>query len=113
MIYEIRNYWIDPAHFDEWIAWLREKAAPVFREEWDIVGIWSSSDIPPTYGGSQPEAKGTPTSLTWIIRWDDKKQRDEGWKNLRDVDEWKKVLAMRPGGSEWLLHIEAKFAEAI
>ena len=31
MIYEIRNYWIDPAHFDEWIAWFREKVTPVFE----------------------------------------------------------------------------------
>ena len=112
-MYEIRNYWIDSAHFDEWIKWFGEKAAPLFRAQWDMVGFWSSNDIPPTYGGAHPEAKGTPANLTWIIRWDDKEQRDLGWKNLGVLDEWKKVLAQRPGGSEWLLHIEAKFAESI
>ena len=112
-MYEIRNYWIDPAHFDEWIKWFRMKAAPFFRAQWDIVGFGLSNDIPPSYGGSQPESKGTPANLTWIIRWDDKEQRDEGWKNLRVADEWTKVLAQRPGGSEWLLHIEAKFTNSI
>ncbi len=112
-MYEIRNYWIDPAHFDEWIKWFGEKAAPLFRAQWDMVGFWSSNDIPPAYDGAHPEAKGTPANLTWIIRWDDKEQRDNGWKKLGVLDEWKKVLAQRPGGSEWLLHIEAKFAESI
>lgn len=113
MMYEIRNYWIDPAHFEEWIKWFGKKAAPVFRSQMDIVGFWPSNDTPPVYSGSRPREDMVPANLTWIIRWMDNEQREKGWKNLRVLEEWKKVLALRPGGSEYLLTTEVKFSEAI
>lgn len=112
-MYEIRNYWIDHEHFDEWIGWFREHAAPFFRRTMDIVGIYPGLEVQHSYSGSNPRDDIIPANLTWIIRWEDKDQRDKGWMGLRDNEEWQMVLAQRPGGSEYLKMIEAKFAESI
>jgi len=113
MLYEIRNYWYDPAHFEEYKKWATEVGAPFFRNKWDVVGAWLKNDIPAEYGGSLPRDESiTPANMTWIIRWKDKEHRDKGWAEL-DPDELEELFSTVPGGTKSYLRTEAKFAEAI
>jgi hypothetical protein len=114
MLYEIRNYWYDPDHFEEYIKWGREVAAPYFSSIMDIVGFWSMNDMPPIYGGSQPRDEDmVPANFTWIIRWRDREHRDKLWEEERQSEEWEQVFSTRPGGSEAYLRTEVKFADKI
>lgn len=112
-MYEIRNYWIDPEHFEEWMNWFKTYTAPFFRKIMDIVAIYPSNDVPHAYSGFNPREDVTPANLTWILRWDSKEQRDKAWMGLRDNEEWQGILAERPGGAEYLKMIEAKFVDSI
>jgi hypothetical protein len=112
MLYEIRNYWYDPEHFEEYVKWGKEVTAPYFRSVMDIVGFWYSTDIPHIYGGSLPHDDGmVPANFTWIIRWKDKEEREKVWSEIRGTEEWKKAFSVRPGKQEYYLRQEVKFTK--
>jgi hypothetical protein len=114
MLYEIRNYWYDPAHFEEYVEWGREIAAPYFRSIMDVVGLWAMNDMSPIYGGSQPRDDNmVPANFTWMIRWKSRAHREEVWEEARQSAEWTRVFSLRPGRPEHYLRTEVKFAEAI
>jgi hypothetical protein len=113
MLYEIRNYHYDPAYFEEYKKWVIKVGAPFFRSKWEVIGIWLKSDIPAIYGGSLPwDENVTPADMTWIIRWENMKHREEGWKEFWS-EEWQSIFSSVPGGTKSYLRTEAKFAEAI
>ena len=113
MLYEIRNYWYDPAHFEDYKKWSRELAFPYAKSKFDIVGFWLKNDIPPEYDGALPWYENVvPSNVTWVIRWKDKEHRDKGWKDFLS-EEWKRILSSVPGGTQSYLREEVKFAESV
>ena len=46
MIFEIRNYHFDPAHFDAYKQWGESEAIPYLERELDLVGFWVSTADP-------------------------------------------------------------------
>jgi hypothetical protein len=77
----------------------------------DIIGFWISDETDPEYGGSLPADENVqPANITWVIRWQDKAQRDQVWSELRSGSEWQSIIARVPGGRASYLRTEAKFA---
>jgi hypothetical protein len=114
MLYEIRNYHFDPELLEEYKKWARELAINYIKSKVDVVGFWFKNNIPPEYGGSLPRHENVvPSNITWIIRWQDKEQRDKIWKEFRESKEWNQIRSKVPGGPKSYLRIEAKFAESI
>ena len=76
VLYEVRDYTIDPAWFAAYREWAREHAAPWLRANLDVVGFWMDQGIPAEVRGSTPvvSPNGQP-NVTWILRWKDKPAR--------------------------------------
>jgi hypothetical protein len=109
-IYEIRNYHFDPTLSGEYRIWARELATPHLRAHFDVVGFWVNTDIPPEISGKPLGELGS-ANVTWIIRWESKKQRDEQSDAVYSSPEWQEIFAKVPGGRASYLRIEAKFSQ--
>ena len=80
----------------------------------EVVGFWVNSEMAPIYGGSLPQDENVrPADITWIIRWQDRAQRDKVWEELRSDPERDAILSHVPGGRESYLRTEAKFVTEI
>ena len=80
----------------------------------EIVGFWVNNDMAPLYGGSLPHDESVrPANVTWIIRWQDRAQRDRAWEELHSDAEWQAIISQAPGGRESYLRTEVKFATEI
>ena len=114
MLYEIRNYNFEPARIDEYRTWAETLALPRLKQEMDIVGFWINNDMEPEYSGSNPKPDVLgPATVTWIIRWKDRSQRDKVWQALFEDQAWQDVRAQVPGGRESYHRIEMKFCTDI
>ncbi len=114
MLYEIRNYHFEPTRFDVYKRWAESLAVPYLKDKWEIVGFWVSNEMAPEHGGSLPRDQNVgPANITWIIRWQDRAQRDKAWEEVRSDSEWQEIFSQVPGGSESYLRTEAKFATEI
>ena len=113
MLFEIRNYWYDPTHFEEYKKWSRELAFPYAKTKLDIVGFWLKNDMPVEYDGSLPWYENVvPSNVTWVIRWKDKEHREKRWEEFK-TEEWQRILSTVPGGTQSYLREEVKFAESV
>ena len=112
MLYEIRSYHFDPSKFEEYKLWAKQYAGPYFLSKMDIVGFWLGVGMEPEYGGSIPwEGDLRPVNMTWIIRWQDREQRDRVWEEVWADPELERIFSMVPGGIESYLRTEVRFAE--
>ena len=113
-MFEIRNYQFEPSLFDEYKAWAKTLGVPYFKKKMDIVGFWVVNDDPPIFGGSLPQDAGaTFANIVWIIRWDDRAQRDRVWEETKSDPEKIEIFSTVPGGMTSYLKTEVKFAEEI
>jgi hypothetical protein len=113
-MFEIRNYHFEPSRFDEYKPWAESLAVPFLKTKMEIVGFWVTNDIDPIYGGSLPRDESVhPSNITWIIRWDDRAQRDAVWEENGADPAWQAILDQVPGGRESYLRTEVKFATEI
>ncbi len=113
-MFEIRNYHFEPTKFDEYKKWAETLAVPFIRGKMDVVGFWLNNEMAPEYAGSFPQDEKIGTAnVTWIIRWQDKSQRDKAWEEFQSNPEWQAIFSQVPGGVESYLRIEAKFATEI
>ena len=112
MIYEIRNYHFDPDRFDEYKVWAREEALPFLRAHIDLVDFWVECGISPEITGPPLNALGS-ANITWVIRWQDKADRDARFGPLMAGPEWKEIFSRVPGGIESYRRMEAKFFESM
>jgi hypothetical protein len=110
-MFEIRNYYFEPTRFDEYKEWAAATAVPYLRGKLDILGFWVNNDMDPLYGGSLPRAENMFTAnITWIIRWEDRAQRDKTWEEIVSDPEWNAIVDRVPGGRASYLSTEVKFA---
>ncbi len=114
MLFEIRNYHFEPTHFEAYKKWAAADAVAYLKSKMDVVGFWVANDMEPEYKGrNKPDESEQPANITWIIRWNDRQERDEAWVQLRADPEWKAILARVPGGWRSYLRTEARFADEI
>lgn len=113
-MFEIRNYHFEPTRFDEYKKWAETSAVIYLKSKMDIVGFWVSNEMAPIYAGSLPQDENIgPANITWIIRWQDRAQRDKGWEELHSDPAWQAIMSQVPGGRESYLRTEVKFATEI
>lgn len=111
MLFEIRCYYFEPTRFEEYKIWLEKQAWSYFASKMDIVGFWLDNGMAPEYGGSLPQDKDIrPANITWIIRWQNREQRDKVWKEVWSDSECQAIFSTVPGGTESYLRTEARFA---
>ena len=107
-VFEIRNYHFAPELIAEYEAWARDSALPYIRKKIDLVGFWVDAGIDPQINGAPLDEMGS-ANVTWIIRWNDKAERDEKMGAVFSGPEWEAIFAKVPGGGKSYLRVEAKF----
>ncbi|MCI0787397.1 MAG: DUF1428 family protein [Chloroflexi bacterium] len=114
-MFEIRNYHFEPMKFDEYKKWAETTHAVLYlKGKMDVVGFWVNNEMAPIYGGSLPlDENVRPANITWIIRWQDRAQRDQVWEELHSDPAWQAIMSQVPGGRESYLRTEVKFATEI
>ncbi len=113
-MFEIRNYHFEPTKFDEYKKWAEADAVPYLKAKMDVVGFWVTNEMAPEYGGSLPQEQNVrPANITWIIRWQDRAQRDKATKERQSDPAWQAIFSRVPGGRESYLRTEVKFAREI
>ena len=112
MIYEVRNYHFDPSLFDEYKAWVRDRAGDYLKREFDLVGFWVNTDIPTEINGEALDSLGS-ANVTWIIRWQDIGQRNEVLPKVLSTKEWREIFSSVPGGRDSYHRRESKFMEMV
>ena len=114
MFFEIRNYHFDPTKFEEYKLWAPTKALPYLKSKMDVVGFWVNNDMEPVFGGANPQDESaSPANVTWIIRWQDRSQRDKVTEERVSDPEWQAIMSKVPGGRESYFRTEVKFATEI
>jgi hypothetical protein len=112
-MYEIRSYHYVPEKFEVYRKWAVDDAVPFLKANLDIVGFWISNGDEPELTGSDPQPiKHGVANVTWIIRWDDREAREEGFKNVLGGEGWAKVWAKHPDADGYL-QMEARFADEL
>ncbi|RZV50420.1 MAG: hypothetical protein EX270_11485 [Pseudomonadales bacterium] len=112
MIFEVRNYHIDPVVFDEYKEWMNAEPLAYLKKNLDIVGFWLGTNV-------EPEIKGVPhgdlgfANVTWIIRWVNMEQRNKVLPEVIGTSEWAELFARAPGKGERHLRIESRFMEML
>ncbi len=80
----------------------------------EVIGFWINNEMAPVYGGTLPQDENVgPANVTWIIRWQDRAQRDKAWEKIGADPAWQAIFSQVPGGSRSYLRTEAKFATKI
>jgi len=93
---------------DEYRAWAA-KASKVLRERMDVLGFWVDVGIPAQIMGSDPmDLPHGSANVTWIIRWENMEQREEGWQRLWEDPEWRNIWDRHPGFDGYL-HMSVRF----
>ncbi len=113
MIYEIRNYHVEPSVIDRYAEWASTLALPYIRRHLDLVDFWISTDIPSQVTGRPLDELGS-ANITWIIRWEDLSTRTRVMSAVfgPDSEDWSAISTQHPGRQHYL-RIEAKFATAL
>jgi hypothetical protein len=111
---EIRNYHFEPMKVAAYKKWAETLALSYIKSKMEVVGFWIINDMASEYGGSLPKDETVrPADITWVIRWQDKAQRDKVWEEVRSDPEWQTIVSQVPGGRASYLRTEAKFATEI
>lgn len=97
MIFEIRDYHYDTDRLEEYRAWAGE-AVVFLGERWDLLGWWMDSGKEPRIMGSDPmELEHGLANITWMLGWDNMKERESAWDELWEDSEWLALWDRHPG----------------
>ena len=111
MLFEIRNYHVNPDLLEAYKAWGKAEAIPYLSQKLDVVGFWVNTHDAPVIRGEPQDKLGSAT-FTWIIRWRDLAHRNDVMPRLFAGPEWTDIVSRRPGGTDTYLRTESKFAES-
>ncbi len=97
MLYELREYYIEPGCMPEINARFRNHTIEIFaRLGIDVVGFWQE-----TVGHNQ--------RLTYIIRFADMADRERRWDTFVSDPEWLRVKAMTEADHQIITSVENRF----
>lgn len=110
---EIRSYHYNPAQFEAYKHWALEYAVPYLKANLNIVGFWLDNGIPAEVTGQSPSKMELGSAnVTWIIRWDSKEARDEGYRTVFNGAQWDDIMSRHPDRNGYL-QMEARFADEV
>lgn len=111
-IVEVRDYTIEPEWFDAYRQWATDHAAPWLRANLDVIDFWVDDGHEPEVAGSDPQVSphGQP-NVCWIIRWDSREAREEGFRSKLGGAEWQQIWAKHPNTNAYL-HLNVRFMTA-
>ena len=113
MIYEIRDYHVEPAVLGRYQTWASEHALPYIRMRLDLVGFWICAAAPAQVTGEALDAIG-PANVTWVIRWQDMDTRNRIMAEVfgPGASEWARIATHHPG-REHYRRIAGRFGTAL
>lgn len=110
-IFEVRTYHFEPTKFDEFKVWAKTQTVPYVKSKMSVVGYWINNEMDPIHGGKlSRDETSSQANVTWIIRWDDRAQREQVWDEIKADPEWKTIFSQVPGGRGGFLRTEYRFA---
>jgi len=113
MIYEIRDYYVEPAAMEQYAKWVQDHALPYIHRNLELVGFWINTDAPVQVTGAPLDEVGAAT-VTWIVRWDDIDTRNRIMGSVfgPGASEWAEIAAHHPGRQNYR-RIQARFTRAL
>ncbi len=86
MIYELRQYAIEPTLLDEYLAWANDRALPFLTGTFGfrLVGFWRVT-------GSGDETPPGPINVVWLIAWQSETEMRETWTRVRSSPAWQAI----------------------
>lgn len=111
MIFEIRNYHIKPEMLEAYKEWAQVHAIPYLSQNLDAVGFWAIATQESEFLG-EPDPLG-PANIVWMVKWTDRKQREEILPAVLRNPAWKEIHARIPGGDSVYLRAEIKLLESL
>ena len=112
-IYEIRDYTIEEKWFDKYVYWAENHFIPFANKRIDIIDFWVDREIDAEISGANPvESENGQPNITWIAKYDSKKERDSFYQSLEEDDEWAKVWSVHPNPDAYLVK-NARFFKKI
>jgi hypothetical protein len=87
MLYELRTYDIHPERWDEYLAWVEKKAAPILFDQFKfrLIGFWraiaKAVEVQPT------------TNLYEIFAWESEEEMRDRWTAFFASAEWNAAWA--------------------
>ena len=100
MVYELRRYYFEKDHLDEYKEWAKV-GVPIIKNNFDLVGYWmdDGETSEGSHGSDVMTSEYTYPSVVWVLRWESKQQRDERWHQFFEGSaEWKEAWDKLPGG---------------
>ena len=113
VLYEIRDYTIEPEWYDRYVYWAENHFIPYAKEKIDIVYFWVDKGIDAEVGVKNPivSTNGQP-NITWVARYRNKNERDAFFESLETDDEWAKVWSLHPKPDAYI-HQNARFFKSV
>jgi hypothetical protein len=113
MIYELRRYYIEKSHIDEYKEWAKTGVL-IIKKNFDLVGYWidDGETSEGAHGSDVMTSEYTYPSAVWLLRWDSKQERDERWHgeffetNAEWLDAWDNLPGGWPG---YFLHTQSDY----
>jgi len=106
LIFELRNYWVEPSLIDQYLEWANNRALPVIQGEFGgrLVGFWRVDGLDGT-------VEDDPPNVIWMLAWKDRAERDRVWGEIRASASWARgregipTFHRRPGAVRFLTGI--------
>ncbi|MGE0542165.1 MAG: hypothetical protein AB7R89_18495 [Dehalococcoidia bacterium] len=113
MIYEIRDYYVEPAALERYAMWVQDHALLYIRRNLDLVGFWIRTDPSAQVTGAPLDDLGA-ANITWIVRWDDVDTRNRIMNAVfgPEASEWAEISKHHPGRQNYR-RIQARFMNAV
>ena len=111
-IVEIRDYTIEKEWWDQYKEWA-EIAVPWLKEHLDVIDFWIDDGIEAELDGSDPQISihGQP-NVTWVIRYDDKADRDRKFNAVQEHPEWQEIWSKHPNENAYIV-MNARFMKCL
>ena len=111
-IVEIRDYTIEAKWFEQYVEWAKV-AAPWLKKHLDVIDFWVDGGVQAELDGSDPQLSphGQP-NVTWIIRYADKRDRDEKWSAVAEHPEWQEIWSKHPNVDAYIV-VNARFMKSL
>jgi hypothetical protein len=113
MIYELRDYFVEPSAMQAYGKWVSELAVPYIRKHLDLVGFWIATDDPVQVTGAALDPIGA-ANVTWVLRWADVDERNRRMGECfgPGAAEWAGIVGQHPGRQHYR-RIQSRYARGL
>ena len=113
MIYEIRDYTIEKEWLEQYVKWVKEFFLPYAKNKINIIDFWAYDGIEVEVEGKNPVVSPNwQPNITWVVKYNNKQERDDFFASLETDSEWEKVWSNYPNPDAYI-YKNARFFTSI